>query len=194
MVNSRGKVAAITEMTKKNVVIIGNGMVGHKFCEKLVSKSTNFQLTVFGEEPRIAYDRVHLSSYFDGKTVEDLSLSTTDWYRENNIQLFLGDAVTEVNRSEKVVHTQSGKAQAYDYLIIATGSAPFVPNIPGVEKDGVFVYRTIEDLDKMKAHAAKCTSGAVMGGGLLGLEAGKALLDLGIKETHIVEFASRAPA
>lgn len=181
----------MTEMAKINVVVIGNGMVGHKFCEKLVAKSADFKITVFGEEPRIAYDRVHLSSYFDGKTVEDLSLSTVDWYQENNIQLFLGDAVTEVNRAEKIVHTQSGKAQHYDYLIIATGSAPFVPNIPGVEKDGVFVYRTIEDLDKMKAHAAKCKSGAVMGGGLLGLEAGKALLDLGIKETHIVEFASR---
>ncbi len=178
-------------MTKKNVVIIGNGMVGHKFSEKLVSKTDDYQLTVFGEEPRIAYDRVHLSSYFDGKTVEDLSLSTEDWYKTNNIQLFLGDAVTDINREAKTVHTQSGKIQQYDYLILATGSSPFVPNIPGVEKEGVFVYRTIEDLDKMKAHAAKCKSGAVLGGGLLGLEAGKALLDLGIAETHIVEFASR---
>ncbi|MEO5912484.1 MAG: nitrite reductase large subunit NirB [Pelobium sp.] len=178
-------------MPKKNVVIIGNGMVGHKFCEKLIDKTEEYQIFVFGEEPRIAYDRVHLSSYFEGKTLEELSLSTTDWYKDKGIQLFLGDAVTEVNRSEKLVHTQSGKTQQYDYLVIATGSAPFVPNIPGVEKEGVFVYRTIEDLDKMKAHAVKCKSAAVMGGGLLGLEAAKALLDLGIKETHIVEFASR---
>ncbi|TKB97607.1 nitrite reductase large subunit NirB [Pedobacter cryophilus] len=178
-------------MAKKNVVIIGNGMVGHKFCEKLIAKTDEYQLVVFGEEPRIAYDRVHLSSYFDGKTIEDLSLSTIGWYQENNIQLHLGDAVTEINRTDKIVHTHSGKTQSYDYLILATGSAPFVPNIPGVEKDGVFVYRTIEDLDKMKAHASKCKTGAVLGGGLLGLEAGKALLDLGMQETHIVEFASR---
>lgn len=166
-------------------------MVGHKFCEKLIHKSDAFELIVFGEEPRIAYDRVHLSSYFDGKTADDLSLSTIEWYSSNNITLYLGDSVTEINRKNKIVHSQNGLSEAYDYLIIATGSSPFVPNIPGVEKDGVFVYRTIEDLDKMKAHAAKCKSAAVMGGGLLGLEAGKALLDLGIQEIHIVEFASR---
>lgn len=166
-------------------------MVGHKFCEKLIHKSDAFELIVFGEEPRIAYDRVHLSSYFDGKTADDLSLSTMEWYTSNNITLHLGDSVTEINRKGKIVHSQNGLSQAYDFLIIATGSSPFVPNIPGVEKDGVFVYRTIEDLDKMKAHASKCKSAAVMGGGLLGLEAGKALLDLGIQETHIVEFASR---
>lgn len=178
-------------MSKKNVVIIGNGMVGHKFCEKLAAKTDEFQIIVFGEEPRIAYDRVHLSSYFDGKTAEDLSLSTLGWYQDHDVRLFLGDAVTDINRIEKTVHTQSGKTQPYDFLILATGSSPFVPNIEGVEKEGVFVYRTLEDLDKMKAHAAKCKTGAVMGGGLLGLEAGKALLDLGIQETHIVEFASR---
>ncbi|MBK0384357.1 nitrite reductase large subunit [Pedobacter sp. SD-b] len=178
-------------MSKKNIIIIGNGMVGHKFCEKLVSKTDQYQITVFGEEPRIAYDRVHLSSYFDGKTIEDLSLSTKDWYLENHIDLILGDAITEINRTEKTVHSHSGITKPYHYLVLATGSAPFVPDIPGIEKEGVFVYRTIEDLDKMKAHAAKCKSGAVMGGGLLGLEAAKALLDLGIKETHVIEFASR---
>ncbi len=166
-------------------------MVGHKFCEKLVSKTDMYQLTVFGEEPRIAYDRVHLSSYFDGKTIEDLSLSTKEWYLENGIDLILGDAVTEINRTEKTVHSHTGITKHYDYLILATGSAPFVPNIPGIEKEGVFVYRTIEDLDKMKAHASKCKVGAIMGGGLLGLEAAKALLDLGIEQTHVVEFASR---
>lgn len=176
---------------KKNVIVVGNGMVGHKFCEKLLSKTDQYNLIVFGEEPRIAYDRVHLSEYYAGKTAEDLSLSSVAWYQENNISLFLGDAVKEINRTEKTIHSQKGIVLEYEYLVLATGSSPFVPNIPGIEKDGVFVYRTIEDLDKIKQYAANCKNAAVMGGGLLGLEAGKALLDLGIAETHIVEFASR---
>lgn len=176
---------------RKNIIVIGNGMVGYKFCEKLISKSEAFNITVFGEEPRRAYDRVHLSEYFNGKTAEDLSMSSASWYQENNIQLYLGDPVLEINRSAKTIHSQKGITLPYDYLILATGSAAFVPNIPGVEKDGVFVYRTIEDLELMKAHAKNATTGAVIGGGLLGLEAAKALLDLGLKETHVIEFAPR---
>lgn len=166
-------------------------MVGYKFCEKLVAKTDSYNIIVFGEEPRRAYDRVHLSEYFSGKTVEDLSMSSATWYQENNITLHLGDPVLEINRTHKTVHTQKGVLQAYDYLILATGSAPFVPNIPGIEKKGVFVYRTIEDLEQMKEHAKIAKTGAVMGGGLLGLEAAKAVLDLGIKEAHVIEFAPR---
>jgi len=176
---------------KKNIVVIGNGMVGYKFCEKLISKSDSFNITVFGEEPRRAYDRVHLSEYFNGKTAEDLSMSSANWYQENNIQLYLGDPVLEINRISKTVHSQKGITLPYDYVVLATGSAAFVPNIPGVEKDGVFVYRTIEDLELMKTHAKNATKGAVIGGGLLGLEAAKALLDLGLQETHVIEFAPR---
>lgn len=176
---------------RKTIVIIGNGMVGHKFCEKIVDKTDQYQLVVFGEEPRIAYDRVHLSEYFAGKTAEDLSMSSLSWYLEKQITLHLGDPVKEINRVEKTIHSQKGLIVKYDYLILATGSSPFVPNIAGVEKEGVFVYRTIEDLEQMKKHAQKSKTGAVLGGGLLGLEAAKALLDLGLEETHVVEFASR---
>ncbi len=176
---------------KPIVVVIGNGMVGYKFCEKLVSKTNNFELVVFGEEPRRAYDRVHLSEYFAGKTEDDLSMSTLGWYAENDILLHLSDPVLEINREAKTIHSQKGITQPYDYLVLATGSAAFVPNIPGVEKEGVFVYRTIEDLEMMKSHAKKVKKGAVIGGGLLGLEAAKALLDLGVQETHVVEFAPR---
>lgn len=177
--------------TDKTIVVIGNGMVGYKFCEKLIAKSQHFNIVVFGEEPRRAYDRVHLSEYFNGKTADDLSMSSENWYTENNISLHLGDPVLEINRLNKTVHSQKGLLIAYDYLILATGSAAFVPNIPGVEKDGVFVYRTIEDLELMKAHAITAKKGAVMGGGLLGLEAAKAILDLGIEEAHVIEFAPR---
>lgn len=178
-------------MEKSTVVVIGNGMVGYKFCEKLVTKSSNFKIVVFGEEPRHAYDRVHLSEYFNGKSADDLSLSTASWYTENGIDLHLSDPVQEINRAEKTIHALSGLTLKYDYLVLATGSSAFVPDIPGVEKDGVFVYRTIEDLELIKAYAATAKTGAVMGGGLLGLEAAKALIDLGIENTHVIEFAPR---
>ncbi|MEI6946853.1 nitrite reductase large subunit NirB [Paraflavisolibacter sp. H34] len=176
---------------KLTIVVVGNGMVGYKFCEKLVAKSKDFNIVVFGEEPRHAYDRVHLSEYFAGKSADDLSLSALQWYGDNDITLHLGDPVQEINRQTKTIHSLHGLSIRYDYLVLATGSSAFVPPIPGVEKDGVFVYRTIEDLELIKAYAAKSRTGAVMGGGLLGLEAAKALIDLGVPETHVVEFAPR---
>jgi nitrite reductase (NADH) large subunit len=169
-------------------------MVGYKFCEKLIAKTNGgqgFHITVFGEEPRPAYDRVHLSEYFAGKTVEDLTLAPLDWYFDNQIAIHLGDPVTQIDREHKTITSHRGVIVPYDYLVLATGSAPFVPHIQGVEKDGVFVYRTIEDLELMQAHAKKARKGAVIGGGLLGLEAAKALLDLGLTETHVIEFAPR---
>ena len=185
--------------TNTHVVVIGNGMVGYKFCEKLVAKEKNgqrFTLTVFGEEPRVAYDRVHLSAYFAGKTAEDLTMAPVDWYLENGIQLHLTDPVVDIDRERKTVRSHHGVVVPYDYLILATGSGAFVPPVMGVEKDGVFVYRTIEDLDLIQSYARKARSGltrkgAVMGGGLLGLEAAKALLDLGLEEAHVIEFAPR---
>jgi nitrite reductase (NADH) large subunit len=178
-------------MSKPTVVVVGNGMVGYKFCEKLVTRSSGFRIIVFGEEPRRAYDRVHLSEYFAGKNAEDLSMSSSSWYADNDIELHLGDPVQEIDRHHKTIHSLNGLSLQYDYLVLATGSSAFVPNIPGIEKDGVFVYRTIEDLELIKACAATAKSGIVMGGGLLGLEAAKALLDLGLEQAHVVEFAPR---
>ena len=180
--------------TNQRVVVIGNGMVGYKFCEKLIAKQKNerrFSLTVFGEEPRVAYDRVHLSAYFDGKTADDLTLAPIEWYAENDITLYLTDPVVDIDRERKEVRSHHGVVTPYDYLILATGSGAFVPPVSGVEKDGVFVYRTIEDLELIQSYARKARRGAVLGGGLLGLEAAKALLDLGLEEAHVVEFASR---
>ncbi|TAF70374.1 MAG: nitrite reductase (NAD(P)H), partial [Flavobacterium sp.] len=179
------------------VIVVGNGMVGYKFCEKFVSKSgnENYAITVFGEEPRRAYDRVHLSEYFNGKSADELSLSTTDWYKEHNITLNTSELVTAIDTSNRNITTHNGKSYTYDYLVLATGSAAFVPPIKGVEKEGVFVYRTIEDLDAIMAYAKKikakgATEAAVLGGGLLGLEAAKAVRDLGLNP-HVVEFAPR---
>jgi nitrite reductase (NADH) large subunit len=180
-----------------NVIVVGNGMVGYKFCEKFISKSgqEKYQITVFGEEPRRAYDRVHLSEYFAGKTADDLSLSTTSWYEENNIILNTAELVIKIDTANKTINTHLDKTYAYDYLVLATGSAAFVPPIKGVEKEGVFVYRTIEDLDAIMGYAKKirangATEAAVLGGGLLGLEAAKAVRDLGLNP-HVVEFAPR---
>lgn len=180
-----------------NIIVVGNGMVGFKFCEKFISKlgQEKHQITVFGEEPRRAYDRVHLSEYFAGKTADDLSMSTLNWYSENNIILNTSELVTNINKDEKTISTHLDQTYAYDYLVLATGSTAFVPPIKGVEKEGVFVYRTIENLDAIMAYAKKikqngATEAAVLGGGLLGLEAAKAVYDLGLNP-HVVEFAPR---
>lgn len=168
-------------------------MVGYKFCEKLVAKanSSQFHITVFGEEIRPAYDRVHLSEYFAGKSAEDLTMAPASWYAENNITLHLGDPIAQINREAKTVDSHKGLTLSYDILIMATGSGAFVPPIPGVEKNGVFIYRTIEDLEMMTAWAKKAKKGAVIGGGLLGLEAAKAMIDLGVTDTSVIEFAPR---
>ena len=175
------------------IIIIGNGMVGYKFCEKLLSKKfiAPLEIIVFGEEIRPAYDRVHLSEFFAGKTADDLLMVPADWYANNNIKLFTGDPIQNIDRANKIVYSFKGRIETYDVLILATGSSAFVPSIPGIEKDGVFIYRTIDDLEMMAAYAKKAKTGAVIGGGLLGLEAAKAMIDLGITDTHVIEFAPR---
>lgn len=175
------------------IVIIGNGMVSYKFCEKIIAKAPadTLEIVIFGEEPRPAYDRVHLSEFFSGKTADDLLMAPAEWYTQHNIRLHLGDPVQQIDRVHKTVHSYKDITETYDYLVIATGSSAFVPPIPGVDKKGVFIYRTIEDLEMMRDYAPKATTGVVIGGGLLGLEAAKALLDLGITNTHVIEFAPR---
>lgn len=177
----------------KKIIVVGNGMVGYKFCEKLISKAqpNQFELIVFGEETRPAYDRVHLSEYFAGKSADDLLMAPASWYSDNNITLHLGDPIKSIDRDNKTILSHSGISLNFDYLVLATGSAAFVPPIPGVDKDGVFIYRTIEDLEMMTAYAKKAKKGAVIGGGLLGLEAAKAMIDLGISNTQVIEFAPR---
>ena len=178
----------------KTVIVVGNGMVGYKFCEKFVAKagSENYKLIVFGEEPRPAYDRVHLSAFFENQDAKALEMAPAEWYAEQNIELVIDERVSEIHRSTKKITTAKDREFSYDYLVLATGSSAFVPPIKGVEKEGVFVYRTIEDLEGMLAYAAKLKEknpnarAAVLGGGLLGLEAGKAVMDMGL-EPHIVE-------
>jgi nitrite reductase (NADH) large subunit len=177
-------------MSKHNVVVIGNGMVGHRFIEELLEKAEpdQFSLTVFCEEPRVAYDRVHLSAYFSHHTAEELSLVREGYYDKHQVNLLLGERAITINRDGKLIHSSTGRAVHYDTLIFATGSYPWIPPINGAEGSDCFVYRTIEDLNAIEACSRRSKRGAVIGGGLLGLEAAGALKNLGI-ETHVIEFA-----
>lgn len=183
----------------KQIIVVGNGMVGYKFCEKFIEKSNSkeYQITVFGEEPRPAYDRVHLSEFFENKNAQKLEMAPLEWYANNNIELIVNTRVNSIDKKSKTIETIHGEEYSYDYLVLATGSSPFVPNIEGIEKDGVFVYRTIEDLENTLSYADIIQKGrkdkvkaAVLGGGLLGLEAAKAVMDMGF-EPHVVEFAPK---
>jgi len=184
---------------KKRVVVIGNGMVGQRFMEKMLQLDTEGKCTVstFCEEPRAAYNRVKLTSYFETRDPSALSMTSdfdddgrTAWYDENGVELLLGDKATAIDTESKTITGASGKKIPYDVAVMATGSFPFVPPIPGSKRPGVFVYRTIEDLEGMLKYAKdnNVKSAAVIGGGLLGLEAAKAAADMGL-ESHIIEFA-----
>jgi nitrite reductase (NADH) large subunit len=180
------------EKLTQKLVVIGNGMVGHKFLERLIAKGTaaEWQISTFCEEPRVAYDRVNLSGFFSGKTAADLTLVEPGFYQANNIHIHIGDKADVVDRVNKTVTSANGVTLPYDKLVLATGSYPFVPPIPGNDAAGTFVYRTIEDLEAMSAWAKQCKVGVVVGGGLLGLECANALKNMGL-ETHVVEFAPR---
>ena len=176
------------------IVVVGHGMVGHKFLESLAETGLqNAQVTVLCEEPRPAYDRVHLSEFFAGKTAEDLSLVEAGFFERTGFDLRLAALAASIDRRNKTVTTVAGETLSYDKLVLATGSNAFVPPVPGRDRPNCFVYRTIEDLEAMKAAGAKSKRGVVVGGGLLGLECAKALRDLGL-DTHVVEFAPRLMA
>jgi len=171
------------------LVVIGNGMVGHKLLEELADVP-NLSITVLCEEPRPAYDRVHLSEFFSGKTADDLSLVTPDFFDRANLTLKLNAKAVGIDRAAKLVQLEGGETVPYDRLVLATGSYPFVPPVPGHDRNGCLVYRTIEDLEAMTDWGKKSKVGVVVGGGLLGLECAKALKDMGL-QTHVVEFAPR---
>lgn len=177
-------------MSNIRLCVIGNGMVGHRFIEELIDKNPagNFEITVFCEEPRVAYDRVHLSSYFSHHTAEDLSLVREGFYQKYQIRVLIGERALTVDRQRREVSSGQGRIVGYDKLIIATGSRPWIPPIKGSDTPDCFVYRTIEDLNAIEACALRSKRGAVIGGGLLGLEAAGALKNLGT-ETHVIEFA-----
>jgi nitrite reductase (NADH) large subunit len=177
---------------KQTLVVIGNGMVGQHFLASFVTGSgkDEYEIVTFCEEPRPAYDRVHLSDIFSGKTAEDLSLVDSNFFEQHNITIHIGDKAAKICRASKTVVSEKGITIRYDKLVLATGSFPFVPPVPGHDRAHCLVYRTIEDLIAIRESAKTGKVGVVVGGGLLGLEAAKALTDLGL-QTHVVEFAPR---
>lgn len=175
-------------MSKRKVVVVGNGMVGHHFVNSMVEAGAEDAITVIGEETRPAYDRVHLSDVFGGRNPEDLALTTRQTYRDWGVDAHFGDPVATIERKDKVVVTGNGRRFEYDKLVLATGSYPFVPPVPGSDHKRCLTYRTIDDLGEIRAKAQGSKIGVVVGGGLLGLECANALKNLGL-ETHVVEFA-----
>jgi len=177
---------------QQTIVVVGNGMVGLRFCEQLTAfdERKRFRIVTFCEESRAAYDRVGLTNFFAHRDAEKLMLARREWYESVGIEIHIGDRAIQIDREHRIVRSQQGVQINYDKLIMATGSFPFVPPVPGIQKQGIFVYRTIEDLEHIIAYSKRAKSCAVIGGGLLGLEAAKAAFDLGM-ETHVIEFAPR---
>lgn len=180
---------------KQTLLVIGNGMVGQHFLASLVKHPIHqqYNIVTFCEESRPAYDRVHLSSYFTGTTADELSLVEDGFFEQHGITIHLGDKAVSIDREQKCVTSNKGITIQYDKLVLATGSYPFVPPVTGHGRANCLVYRTIDDLEAITSAAKQSKIGTVVGGGLLGLEAAKALKDLGL-ETHVVEFAPRLMA
>ena len=192
----------------ERLVVVGNGMVSHRFLELLGARAAkaphplqaSFEVTIVGEEPRLAYDRVGLSTFFDGRTPEEMTLPAAGQYEAAGFAVRLNARATAIDRQRRVVVVQGevelqNQEVEYDRLVLATGSSAFVPPIPGRDAAGCFVYRTIEDLVAIRDWSTTRPGGvgAVIGGGLLGLEAAYALSKLGMK-VHVIEFAPRLMA
>ena len=201
MTLSLTKLAARRRRARPALVIVGNGMVSYKLCESLVERGGHrrYRIVVIGDEPRPAYDRVHLTQYFKTHDAASLELAPRSWYEDHRIALHTGRRVTRIDREARHIVLDDDTTVHYDKLVLATGSRPYVPPIEGVDEPGapgspappgIFVYRTIDDLDAIaeyaKAHARKA---AVIGGGLLGLEAAQALNELN-QQVHVIERAN----
>jgi nitrite reductase (NADH) large subunit len=179
----------------RHVVVVGHGMVGHRFVEALRARDTerSWRVTVLAEEVDAAYDRVGLTGYTQHWDRDLLALPGNEYPNDDLVELRLGSRVTEIDRDNKAVVTADGERVGYDALVLATGSYAFVPPVPGRDLPACHVYRTLDDLDAIRADAASATAGVVIGGGLLGLEAANALRTFGL-EAHVVELAPRLMA
>lgn len=181
---------------RDTLVVIGNGMVGYRLCRRLaeLGATERLDIVVFGEEAHPAYDRVHLTDLLSGREDDELLLAPARWYAENGIDLRLGDAVTEIDRDAGLVRAASGRAVRYSQLVLATGSTPYLPPIEGAALPGVHTYRTLADLRAIQTQARHADSAVIVGGGLLGLEAARAIQRLGLTITILEAAAGLMPA
>jgi nitrite reductase (NADH) large subunit len=180
---------------KPRLLVVGSGMVSHALVEKLVARGylEAHEIVVVGEEPRLAYDRVHLSARFEGDDAEALAMATPAAYAQSGVEAHVDERVVAIGRDARTATCASGRSFTWDSLVLATGSSPFVPELPGRDLPGCFVYRTIDDVDAIRAYAKGARRALVVGGGLLGLEAAGGLARMGL-ETHVVELAPRLMA
>jgi len=167
---------------KERLVVIGNGMAGMRAVEELLKRAPDrYQITVFGAEPHVNYDRVLLSSVLAGeKEIDQIVINSRSWYEENDIQLFTGDPIISISGAAHTVTSKNGRVAPYDRLLVATGSRPIVPPIPGLNLQGVCTFRDIADIEQMIAASTQNAKAIVIGGGLLGLEAANGLLRRGM--------------
>ncbi|MDQ0111265.1 nitrite reductase large subunit NirB [Paenibacillus harenae] len=178
-------------MSRKQLVVIGNGMAGIKCVEEILNiNAEQFQITVIGSEKHPNYNRILLSKVLQGdSSIKDIVINDWSWYTERGIKLYTGETATRIHHgASKSVETASGLRIPYDVLIIATGSSAFIPPIIGVNKPGVISFRNIDDCQTMMDYAGKYRKAAVIGGGLLGLEAARGLLNLGM-EAEVIHNA-----
>lgn len=175
---------------REKLVVIGNGMAGISAVEQILKLTTKFDITVFGSEPHPNYNRIMLSYVLEGsKTMDDIVLNDLNWYKDNGITLHMGTTVERIDAEAKEVVADNGQRVPYDKVLIATGSTSFILPIPGSDKEGVVGFRDIADCEQMLQAAKTFKKAAVIGGGLLGLEAAKGLVQLGMDVTvvHLME-------
>lgn len=180
-------------MAKKHLVLVGNGMAGVRCIEEILKLGGNeeFEISIFGDEPHVNYNRIMLSAVLAGDTtVKDIELNSLEWYEENNISLYVNEKVTRVDKEKQVLYTDKGRETSYDHVILATGSNPFILPVPGADLKGVIAFRSIEDCETMIDAAKTYKKAVVIGGGLLGLEAARGLLNLGMEVdvVHLPEY------
>ena len=173
------------------LVIVGGGMVAQHFLERCIARGSagSFRTTLISEEPVAPYDRVHLGAVLEGGTSSALRLRDDAWYEANDVELRLKDRVVAIDRAAQIVETASGERVGFDQLVLATGSSARLPDTPGIDLDGVLPYRTLEDVEKIQAAAREVERVAILGGGLLSLEAAATLRRKGCE----VVVLERAP-
>jgi len=180
------------DMKKMKLVMVGNGMAGMRTLEELLKIAPDlYEITVFGAEPYANYNRILLSPVLAGEmTVKDIMLNDVDWYEKNGIKLHLNEKVVKIDRRARRIVAEDGTDEAYDWLLLATGSNPFILPIPGKDLQGVLTYRDIRDTNEMIESASRYRRAVVIGGGLLGLEAANGLKQRGMDVTvvHLMEW------
>ena len=190
MAGSEETILVPADEGRDHLVVIGNGMAGCRAVEELLARDAGrYRVTIFGAEPHVNYNRIMLSPVLAGeKTFQDIIINDRAWYDDNRIDLIVADPVVAIDRSARTVTSQSGRTVAYDKLLIATGSDPFIIPVPGKDLPGVISFRDMKDVDAMLDAAGRGGDAVVIGGGLLGLEAAHGLTLRGMKVTvlHIM--------